>query len=67
MASKLELIFATDQHGKFKLTLHDPRPDLTEAEVSAMNTIIENVFLPVPAILKSEAPGGEHETVDIIP
>jgi len=46
VASKLELIFATDQHGKFKLTVYDPRPDLTAEEVeSAMNTIIEkNIF-----------------------
>lgn len=71
MSSKLELIFATDQHGKFKLTLYDPRPDLTETEVeNAMNTIIEkNIFSSSAgnptAILSARVVS--TDTVDIIP
>lgn len=46
MSSTLEMTFITELGGRLKLSLPDPRQDLTETEVeTAMNTIIDkNIF-----------------------
>lgn len=46
MSSTLEMTFITELGGRLKISLPDPRQDITEADVeTAMNTIIEkNIF-----------------------
>lgn len=46
MSSTLEMTFITELGGRLKVSLADPRQDITATEVeSAMNTIIEkNIF-----------------------
>lgn len=46
MNSKLELIFKNQQDRKTRISIDEPRADLTEAEIQAtMNSIIaENIF-----------------------
>lgn len=46
MSSTLEMTFITDLGGRLKISLPDPRQDITAVEVEgAMNTIIEkNIF-----------------------
>lgn len=46
MSSTLEMTFITELGGRLKISLPEPRQDITEADVeTAMNTIIEkNIF-----------------------
>lgn len=46
MTSRLEMVFITAGGGRLRISVPDPRPDLTATDVeTAMNTIIsKNVF-----------------------